>query len=246
MTDRNKQFIAATPMLLFLLAQIVLFPLIQFTPGGVSGNMSYLAIIIVALFALFACKCTGTAHFIRFGIFATLAADYFLIIAEDAQLEGVLCFIVVQLLYCFYLIFSESRIGVCTFNTTLRIALSVLLVVFAFALLGEDTDTLSIVSVIYYANLISNIVFAFMLGKGNRLFAVGLVLFAMCDLCIGMQVLSEDYLDNNALSFFYSDMLNLPWVFYQPSQVLIALSLFFKKHKKQEGTVKSGLFVYSP
>ena len=218
--------------ILFILSEIVLFPMIQLTSADVSAFSSYLAIVLVALFAFFVCRCRGAEHFIRVGILFTLVADYFLVLADDRQLEGVLAFIVVQLAYFLYLVLSEENRGVRNANIFTRVALSGVLVVAAIIVLGEDVDALSIASVVYYANLVSNIVFAFKLGRTERIFAIGLVLFAMCDLCIGLEVLFSSYLDSDAFSFFYGSNFNLPWVFYQPSQVLIALGLFSKKRKQ--------------
>lgn len=69
---------------------------------------------------------------------------------------------------------------------------------------------------IYFSNLCINAAGAFALKK--HLFAIGLVLFILCDLCVGAY--------NLALYFDYT--LNFAqvgmWFFYLPSQVLIVLS----------------------
>lgn len=227
----RKRVASALLFLLFVIAQAVLFPLIQLTPGDVSASASYLSIIVVALFVIIACKCRGADHLVRLGLLLTLVADYFLVLSDDKQIEGVAAFAVVQLCYCFYLIAKEERLYLCVLNTLTRIILAGVLIACAFVVLGADTDALSLISVIYYANLVTNMIFAFALGKGNRIFAIGLVLFAMCDLCIGLEILATEYLDSDVFAFFYGENINLPWVFYQPSQVLIALSLFKGKQK---------------
>ena len=225
-TDRKY---AKIFVVLFVICEIFLFPLIQLTPVDVSAFSSFLSIVLVALFALLVPRCKGSENFVRLGLLFTLVADYFLVICDDAQLQGVLAFIIVQAAYFLYLLVREERGAVRSANAITRVVLSILLVIAAFALLGEDTDALAIASVIYYANLVVNIVFAFMRGREERIFAIGLLLFAMCDLCIGLEVLSSSYLGSDVFDFVYGDYLNLPWVFYQPSQVLIALSLYFKK-----------------
>ena len=217
---------------LFIIGELVLFPFIQLTPADVSSFCSYLAIVLAALFAIFVCKCKREENLIRLGILFTLVADYFLVLCDDAQLPGVISFIFVQGAYFAYLFIREERKTVRKANVITRVALSAMLSMAAFAVLGKDADVLSVVSVIYYANLLSNIVFAFLLGREERIFSVGLVLFAMCDLCIGLEVLFSSYLDSSALSFFYGSNINLPWVFYQPSQVLIALNIFCKHNRK--------------
>ena len=222
-------------VLVLVVLELALFPLIQLTRASVSAFSSYLAIAFVALFALVsAFGEKGAGHLIRLGILFTLVADYFLVLSDGAELEGVIAFILVQLSYFAYTLVREDRVSVRRANIFTRIGLCAALIIGAVAVLGKDNDALSIVSVIYYANLLTNIVFAFLLGREARVFAIGLVLFAMCDLCIGLEVLTSTYLDSSVLDFFYGSRLNLPWVFYQPSQVLIGLALY-RKDKARDG-----------
>ena len=211
---------------LFVLSQIILFPLIQLTPGEVSARWSYTAIVLVGVMALVTFRGRGNTNFIRVGILFTLVADYFLVLDGEKLLEGVLAFTVVQAAYFAYTLLIEESRALRIANAATRVALSLILIVATFTVLGSDTDALAIASVIYYANLVLNTVFAFLLGRRARIFAIGLALFCMCDLCIGLDVLFSSYLASDALDFFYSAHLNLPWVFYQPSQTLIALSLW--------------------
>ena len=213
---------------MFVLSETVVFPLIQFTPGDVSAFWSYVAIVLVVLMSLATFKGLGTDSLIRLGLLFTLVADYFLVLDGEKLLEGVAAFIVVQACYFAYLFLGEENGTLRIANVLSRAATSVMLVVLTFVVLGEDTDALAIASVLYYANLVLNTVFAFLHGRRERIFAVGLALFCMCDLCIGLEVLFSSYLNSDALDFFYGANLNLPWVFYQPSQVLIALSLYYK------------------
>jgi uncharacterized membrane protein len=218
---------------MFIFAELAFFPLIQLTPGDVSAFWSYVAIVFVALYALFTFGSDPSTHFIRLGIGFTLLADYFLVLKSE-ELPGVLAFILVQAAYFVYLVLNEKRKRVRALNALSRILISAILVVAALLILGDGIDALAIASVIYYGNLIINAVFAFLLGRRERIFAIGLVLFAMCDLCIGLEVLFSSYLDSDALDFFYGANINLPWVFYQPSQVLIALRLYQRRDKSCE------------
>ena len=218
---------------LFILFEIILFPLIQFTPGEMSARWSYTAIVLVGVMALVTFSGRSNTNFIRVGILFTLVADYFLVLDGEKLLEGVLAFIVVQAAYFVYILLNEESRAVRIANVGSRIALSLILVVATFIVLGTDTDALAIASVIYYAGLVLNTVFAFLLGRRARIFAIGLALFCMCDLCIGLEVLCSSYLSSGAFDFFYSDHLNLPWVFYQPSQTLIALHIR-RQHRHQD------------
>ena len=205
--------------------ELMCFPMIHFGSGGVDVLGCYLAIVLVALFALVTIKGDRVGHLIRLGIAFTLVADYFLVIADDSQLEGVIAFIAVQVCYFAYTLVREKRTRVRYINIASRAVLMVGLVIATFAVLGEGADALAIASVLYYGNLVANAVFAFLLGKRERIFAIGLVLFAMCDIWIGLEVLFSSYLGSNVMDFVYSANYNLPWVFYQPSQILIGLRL---------------------
>ena len=205
--------------------ELMCFPMIHFGSGGVDVFGCYLAIVLVALFTLVTIKGDRVGHLIRLGIAFTLVADYFLVIAADSQLEGVIAFIAVQVCYFAYTLVREKRTRVRRINIASRAVLMVGLVIAAFAVLGDGADPLAIASVLYYGNLVANAVFAFLLGKRERIFAIGLVLFAMCDIWIGLEVLFSSYLGSNVMDFVYSANYNLPWIFYQPSQVLIGLRL---------------------
>ena len=211
--------------LVFIVLELACFPMIHFGSGGVDVLGCYLAIVLVALFTLVTIKGDRVGHIIRLGIAFTLVADYFLVIAADSQLEGVIAFIAVQACYFAYTLVREKRVKVRYTNIASRALLMAGLVIVTFAVLGEGADALAIASVLYYGNLVANAVFAFLLGKRERIFAIGLVLFAMCDIWIGLEVLFSSYLGSNLMDFVYNANCNLPWVFYQPSQVLIGLRL---------------------
>lgn len=210
----------------FVALQVVLFPLIQLLPGKISAIFSYTSIVLVGLYALVTIRGERSGHILRLGILFTLFADYFLVLSDDSELRGVLCFCVTQVCYFVYLLVAEERTRVRIYNAVSRVALSVALVAVAFIVLGDGTDALAIASVLYYGNLVANVIFAFLRFREERTFAIGLLLFSMCDLCIGLDVLFDSYLELDfASSFFYGAHHNLPWVFYQPSQVLIGLRL---------------------
>lgn len=224
----SRTLAARLSLLLFLVLEIALFPKVQESTAYVWSYMAYLSVVLVALFTLFACRCKGAAHLVRLGIILTLLADYFIVIEYNSYTLGVEIFLIVQLSYFVYLILREERASVRFANFLTRILLCGVLLFAAYATLGGDADTLSLVSAVYYANLLTNIFFAFMLGRKEMIFAIGLTLFALCDLCVGIESLAYFYLNTDISRFFYTDSFNLSWLFYQPSQVLIALSLYFK------------------
>jgi len=109
----------------------------------------------------------------------------------------------------------------------LRIGLSVAVGGVTAVILGKNTDALALVSMVYYVNLIMNLVCAFWRFRKNSLLALGFVLFILCDTVIGLQVAAGAYLPISEDSFIHSLIFSdfhLSWFFYLPSQVFIALS----------------------
>lgn len=203
---------------IFLAAELILYYLILTTGGSILIASSYSAILLCFIFALLHWK--DGNRFVIAGLFCTAMADLFLVVCDPLQrLPGMLCFLCAQTLYAItlHLSFRSKKLVIARIVTTL-IAL-----IAALAILREKTDVLALVSVCYYANLILNIITAF---SRNRWFALALVLFALCDTVIGLQVMSSAYLPIGENSLMYKIIFtnfNLAWFFYLPSQVLIAL-----------------------
>ena len=172
------------------------------------------------------------SYLIRLGLLFTLVADYFLVVDSEMLLEGVIAFTLAQAAYFAYLLTVEHRVRVRNANVVSRVAISIVLVLAAILVLGASVDALAIASVIYYSNLVINAVFAFVADRRERTLAIALVLFAMCDLSIGLGVLFDTYLRSDALDFIFNSGFNLAWIFYQPSQVLIALRTYQKMKTK--------------
>jgi len=210
----------------FLLAQCILYGLIMTTTGKLLVGTSYLSIVLCFLFALLhlrkdnALKVTALA--------CTAVADFFLVVcAPPQQLCGMIFFLTVQIFYAIWLhLSSRNRIIL-----LLRVLLSVAAEIVAAQILGSKLDALVIVSVCYYANLFVNILESFTLFMRDRLFAIGLVLFILCDTVVGLQAAAGVYLPIAEGSILHRILFMdffLSWFFYLPSQVLITLSLFKK------------------
>lgn len=212
----------------FLAIELVLYYLILTTSGDLLVASSYLAIICCFTYALLNIKRFDPLIFV--GLAFTLAADYFLVVCSPIrQLWGMLCFLATQTLYAVSLHKARKSRGI----LCVRIGLTVIAEVVAIAVLKGKLDALAIISVCYYANLIVNIIAAFANFRQNKLFAIALVLFLLCDTVIGLQAACGVYLPISEESVIYKIIFMdffLSWFFYLPSQVLIALSgICYKK-----------------
>ena len=85
---------------------------------------------------------------------------------------------------------------------------------------------LNLAAALYFSQLASNALLAWTLrGAHWRAFALGLTLFAGCDICVGLfNVLPA------ASPLYFPASIGM-WLFYLPSQVLIALSALPEKEE---------------
>ncbi len=114
--------------------------------------------------------------------------------------------------------------------------MSALIVTAALIVLNDEANTLAIISVIYYINLVINLIFAHRSRRGGFLLTVGLILFALCDINVGLAVLNNMYDGGFPEGSLFYELLHfkydLVWLFYIPSQTIIPLSLLFCDKKK--------------
>ena len=208
---------------MFLLAELILYILILTTGGTFLRYCCFSAIVLCFLYALCHFKC-GSKLIIG-ALACTVVADYFLVLCSPIeQLWGMLFFLAAQLQYAVLLHRTYARKWV----LYVRLALTVAAVTITCLVLRENTDALALISMCYYANLITNILTAFLQFKRCRLLSIGFVLFLLCDTVIGLQSASGVYRPIHEDSLIYRIIFMdffLSWFFYLPSQVLIALSV---------------------
>ena len=131
--------------------------------------------------------------------------------------------------------FEEERFKIRKFHLITRICASVLILIATCLVLGNNTDALALVSMLYFVNLFLNIVFAFINFKSSPIMAIGLLFFILCDVFIGLLnigpyfTIQEGTILHNIL---YSGI-DFAWIFYVPSQVLLSMSLLPIKTKKR-------------
>ena len=239
-----------------------MFCLIHFTKIDNDINLRYASIIAAAVFAwltlLIEVVTAGSegeriadillnkrnGNCIRIAMLFTLLADYFMVALPTANnLAGVSVFLGTQLFVFFHIILNDESKKSRMANIICRLALTPIAVLVAFLILGSGANAMAIISVVYYANLLTNAIFAHRIGKGGIMLTVGLVLFALCDVNVGLQGLASIYsngLDEGSLLYLLTNTsVDMIWVFYVPSQTLIPLSiLYFEKSEKPKAAVK--------
>ena len=156
------------------------------------------------------------------GMACTLVADFFLVVCTPAdQFWGMVFFMAAQSMYAVVL----HKTKLCKPILMIRIVITAIAPLIVVVALGDKTDALAVISVCYYANLVMNLITAF--AQKKKLLGVAFVLFLLCDTVIGLQVAAKGYLSIEEGSLLYGIIFtnfNLAWLFYLPSQVLIAIS----------------------
>ena len=211
-TKSKNQWLTIT----FLLVEAVLYTLILMGQWVVSAQ--YAAVSLCFVFVLLHLRQAN--YFILGGLVFTLCADWFLVVQRPQEkLTAMLFFLGTQTVYAWLL---HRRVRGRNLLLT-RLLLVAVVEAVTVLVLRDKADALAMVSMAYYVMLLFNIVCAFKSYKKQPLLAWALVLFFLCDTVVGLQVASAGYLIlpawlNNAI--FCG--LPLDWLFYLPSQVMLA------------------------
>ncbi|MBR5452073.1 MAG: hypothetical protein IKV36_03660 [Clostridia bacterium] len=214
----------------FILASLVLYFFVLTAYGNLLVISEFSAISVCFLFVLV--NSFANDKLLTYGMFFTLCADFCLVICNPIeQIKGVVFFLIVQALYGVKLYQNNKSKGL----LIARIIATAVAPIIVFSVLGNKTDVLSCISVCYYVNLIFNIISAFTSFKKNPVFVIALLLFLLCDTVVGLGVAAGTYLPIAEGSFIHKIIfsgINLAWLFYLPSQVLISLTSL-KNHIKK-------------
>ena len=174
---------------LFLFLELILYILILTTGGDLLRWSSYISIILCFVYALAGLRRENLL--LVGGLFFTVWADLCLVVLQPIQqLWGMVFFASVQVCYCRYLHRNAPNKP----SLVIRFVLSMIAIVVCFAVLGNKTDGLAVISVFYYVHLIMNIVDAVIKRKAEPLLPIAFILFILCDTVIGLQVMSGGYL----------------------------------------------------
>lgn len=231
---------------MFLLIQSLLYLaylLVDFSGSNniLSSIFKYIVILLCFIYAWSQSRnLTRERMLLRLVFLLTAIADLILLFLEvKYYIYGIISFAVIQQLYGFRIqnrllrgtdincaeALIESWMG--------RLGIQLLgafLSCVALHLMGVSLDKVLILTVFYFISLVHNLVCGVKLSyrkdnKKDRLFVTGLFLFMLCDISVGLYNCS-DYVD---IPMELSGIINvfsiMMWLFYGPSQVLIALSI---------------------
>lgn len=188
--------------------------------GKASMDLKYMGIVLCFFYVICLLpKDTETEDtvLVQTAIFFTLLADTFLVKLGRSE-AGVACFIMVQICY-FYRLHkghSKSIFWNCAIFGLLYLVLDICL---------EQIEFVVVLALFYIITLIRNVWDSLWLSE-NRLFQLGLILFLLCDLSVGLyNVPGFVAVPQWYHAYIYPAVAVLMWAFYLPSQVLLCLSI---------------------
>ena len=225
----------------FLAVETFLGLLMHLSTGRTVPVAQFSAIVLACLFCFLFLERKPAYQLTQFALLCTVGADYFLVLAaERAQLPGMMCFALAQTAY-FLRLFLDDPVRIRRIiHLVIRGVLTVVVTVVTVIVLGDSVDTLAVVSMFYYTNLIVNLIFAFVRFRSQWLMALGFLLFLLCYTLIGLAFI-DPYFTIPADSFIHTLIypgFDLAWAFYLPSQMLLAVSLLPNRLKtlRSEGS----------
>ena len=223
---RSKPLIALS-VFLFFAAETTLGVLFQ-TGHGDGAVLRYAAVLLACLFCGLFAERSRVYLLTQLALLLTVCADWFLVLPSPPnQLPGMVFFSLAQLAYAAVLWLTEPSPRRRRGQLWIRALLSAVAVTATILVLGKGTDTVALISLFYYANLILNLILAWTQLPGQAVMAVGLTLFLGCDTLIGLAFL-DGYVPVSEASLIYHVIhpgFDLAWAFYLPSQMLLAVSL---------------------
>ena len=184
--------------------------------GEQTISIKYAGVALCLGYALL-CASRGGDRLVPMALALTAGADWFLLVRNDCYPLGIALFLCVQTAY-----YLRLRRGGAPAAYPLRAGLALGTELGLYIL--HLANPLNLLAGLYFSQLLSNTILAWTVkGRPGRLFALGLALFVGCDVCVGLF---------NALpapSPLYSAASVGMWLFYLPSQALIALSALPEK-----------------
>lgn len=237
-----KEKILRIVNILFVIIQTTFLGLILFLDAD-TNTLCFLTVCFGFLHAIPFVKREKYGVIYVLGLLFTVISDIFLVLrfsktgAYFDQAVAMTTFSIAQLCYGAFLLLIKEDKKTKVIHLSIRLVLSLVAVGATLIVLKANANYLAVVSLFYFANLITNAILSFTEFKKHTLFAIGLVAFIFCDIFIGLNIAEGAFLTFPETSFLYKlahPNFNYAWLFYVISQTLISLNLAVKFKWKKE------------
>ncbi len=208
----------------FITLELIIYILfLFFSKGKITAYLQYSSLILLFIWLIIVSKKDIDSYVVLFAFIFTLIADFFLVICNDHYHLALVFFNIVQIAYAFriYSIKQNKK----TF--LLYITLALVLLITAKIITKSKFDLLVFLTMVYFANLLTNFYLTFFLKPKNWLFTFGLLFFIFCDVIVGFYSFSAyiEVTQDSLIYFIAHNPINLAWLMYLPSQILIGFSV---------------------
>ena len=211
----------------FGFVELIMLVLILTLKGQAGTILSFCSIAISFLYSmLFLSKNISNTSTSLALLFATVSDIFLVLVSPRIQTVAMTTFSVTQIMLAIRL-FCNANKKQKIWQCILRAVFVIIVLIVTVIVLKGKVDYLSVISMFYYSNLIFNVIVAFTQIKKSKLLAIGLLLFLCCDTLVGISTCAP-YISipkTNILYVMATSSFNWIWLFYLPSQVLIAYSL---------------------
>ncbi|MEE3427305.1 MAG: hypothetical protein VZR55_05415 [Candidatus Enteromonas sp.] len=223
---------------LFLLIEATLFFVILFAPlSFLAGNILRFSTVGIATIFGWIFLDQKPYFVICAALTFTCIADFLLEIVDPPERSAATtCFLLAQFVYAGYICSFAYNTAETVVHLSVRGLLTIAAGIIVFKVLKDKADYLSLVSVVYFANLLLNIIFSFIHFKDHPLLAIGFLCFALCDLNVGLSVgVSAGYIDIRGplYDFLFLSRFDFIWLFYIPSQTLLSSEIYVQQKKNR-------------
>lgn len=191
-----------------------------------------LSCVLIVLFFL-GKKKDISSLILSIAFFFTLLSDTLLLWLDDYYEWALFFFILVQLSYFAYILYTLYDKKCWKKQICFRFLPLILLFILYF-ILGHPNRLLICLSIFYIILLLWNVVLSLKVKNKNRFLSIGLILFLLCDICVGcMNIIDIVSISSNGFfDYIAHSNINFSWLFYHPSQVLLSLCDYYFPKKK--------------
>ena len=193
-----------------------------------TNNLKFIAMIIIFFISLLTREDALSykdLHLLQIGLFLTLIADYFLLILDNYYILGIFLFAIVQIIYSFRYEFRNLKL---TLRNFIIIFIGLYIVHIILNRFLVEIDFLWTMGLFYGLCLLNSVSLSIRAYKykiypepNRQMILMGMILFLLCDINVGLY----NFLGYiGKVGIFYNISSVSMWLFYLPSQILLALS----------------------
>lgn len=193
-----------------------------------SRELKFISMILIFIISIFTRKDALSykdLHLLQIGLFITLIADLFLLVLDSHYILGIILFSIVQILYSFRYEYRNLKLTIRNF-IIIFLGLSILhIIINKFVI---ELDFILVIGLFYGICLLNSVVKAVKAYKyktypipNRQMILIGMMLFLLCDINVALYNILG-YIGK--VNVFYNISFVSMWLFYLPSQVLLALS----------------------